>query len=293
MAQFRITQRRIAEIAKINKSVKAKKTRLKRLYGVDVEVNTVDLNSFESSKEYNAYIKEMEQFTDYKQHRYVELGSGDIVKRDEIVGLQKENKKRNKMNRKRVIDAIKTINKMNKTDLKISDFDKDLNLYEKHNLSTFYPVETSINKLTEGYQSSESIKRAKKRSKTLPTKSNFDKSKRVKWQNFLRSVVTEYGSIPAHVLLFNFVHEKGSDWFYNQYISGNVNPFEFMYKFDDYLARFSATMTNFGFHLQNGTGYNITDWEKPENTGKLTNKGKYNRFNKQMSKEWDHVYNKL
>lgn len=265
MARFYHTKRRQEEIERLNRSVRSKKNRLKRLYDVTIDQEIKKLSDFKNSVEYNAYIKEMKKIADYNNYRYVELESGEVVPRDLIVELQRTTEKRNKANRKRLKKALKVINVDREEKLYLKDFDNDPSLFSDQ-LEQLRPQTTNFDEIKSRYQYGSSIERRIKQDKKVAEWSYDRYIRNTFYENFLKSVKTEWSGFPAHNLLIWYVKKKGSQWLYNQYIRGNIDPFEFVYKYEDYLRRFIATMTKFGFTLTgSGTGANRKDWNKPKN----------------------------
>lgn len=259
-SSFYHTRKRVAEIERLNKSVQRKKQRVKRLYGVNIDQELKELSDFDNSKDYRNYIKELEKIADRDNYRYVKLDSGDVVSRDEILELQSSVKSRNKANRKRLKKALKEINKDREVALTLKDFDENPDLYYD-NLESLRPVKATFKEVKENYQYGSSIERATKQNKKVATWSYERYSKQTFFENFKKSVRTEWGAFSASKLLLDYVDKRGATWLYNMYIRGKINPFEFVYKYKDLVRRFVATMQQFGFV---GEGVDIRDWTVPK-----------------------------
>lgn len=263
MAKFYHTKRRQEEIEQLNKSVRSKKSRLKRLFDVEIDQEIKKLSDFKSGVEYKSYIKEMKKIADYNSHRYVELESGEVVPRDLITDLQDVTKKRNKMNRKRLQKALKEINKDREDPLFLKDFDNNPDLYNDY-LEQLRPQSTNFKEIKERYQYGSSIERRIKQNKKVSEWSYDRYIKNTFFENFIQSIRTEWGGFPAHVLLVNYINKKGSTWLHNQYIRGKIQPFEFVYKYADYVKRFVGTMERFGFTKVDSVsdGTQVNHWNK-------------------------------
>ena len=247
MPKFYKTKHRIDQIERLNRSVRSKQSRLKRLYGVEIQHSIKGINDFKSGTEYKEYVKTLQGFTDYNAYRYVKLETGDILPYQEIKDLQKANRERNKVNRDRLKKALKIIKEETGESLNLYDFDNNPDLYRKKKLSKLQPIDDTIKDITAKYQLRTSIKRAEGQAKKVQIPSYYEDSKRIPWENFLQSLKTEFGSFPAHIQLYNYVQRKGYRWFYRMYISDQIPVFEYMYKYEDYKNRFIYTMHNFGF----------------------------------------------
>lgn len=264
--QFRITKNRTDQLERLNKSVRSKQSRLKRLYNVDISNEIRSINDFNSSVEYNNYVKTLESFTDYNAYRYAELPSGEVVEYSNLKKLQQENIKRNKVNRDRLKKSLTIINKGRSEKLYLKDFDENPDLYSEYNVSSHKPVDTNISVIKDRYQYGSSIKRAVESAQKAAKSSTYTERQKQNYDNFLRSVVTEFSVFKAHKQLLRYVRGKGIRWFNAQYISGAIPVFEYMYKYEDYRRRFIGTMMNFGFTQTDNFDY----WIYPDDRFKKT-----------------------
>lgn len=245
--KFRITKNRTAELERLNRSVRSKQSRLKRLYDVDISNEIKSINDFKSSVEYNNYIKTLEGFTDYNAYRYAELPSGEVIKYSDLQELQRKNKERNKVNRERLKKSLKIINEGQENKIYLRDFDENPEMYEDNNLVSLKPLDTNITTIRDRYSYGSSIKRAVESAVHAIKPKTYTDRQFQNYDNFLRSVVTEFSAFKAHKQLLRYVRRKGIAWFNAQYIKGLIPVFEYMYKYEDYRRRFIATMLNFKF----------------------------------------------
>lgn len=72
------------------------------MYGVQINNPLKTIDEFKTRKEFNQYVEHLEEFTQYKSHRYVKNDSGLVVERELYTDISKEMKKLNKRNKKRL-----------------------------------------------------------------------------------------------------------------------------------------------------------------------------------------------
>lgn len=110
--QFTPRKKDLVKLKKLNQSTRRKKRRLEKIYGVKHNIDIQDISSFQSRKEFNKYINELEKFTDRKNFTYVKNKYGVVISRDDMNEIKTHIKKINKQKRK---DYRKIKNKTFKT----------------------------------------------------------------------------------------------------------------------------------------------------------------------------------
>lgn len=95
-SKIRISKQDRARIKKLNRSISNKKSRLKRKFGLEMQIETRPITSFKTRKELNAYIKTGKTFTNRSNFRYVKNEHGVVFRREEVEQARREVEKINK-----------------------------------------------------------------------------------------------------------------------------------------------------------------------------------------------------
>lgn len=253
------TQHRRQEIKKLNRSAKQKQRRLKKLYDIDIDVNTRNIDSFESGEEYKTYIKNLKQFTDYNTMRFVKVGR-DVVPYEELKELQEVNIRRNKVNRKRMAEALKIIREETGEEVYLKDIDANPLLAHDLNISSYLPLPETMRDLKTKYQSSQGLDRAKEQGRKV-AKAGYEKDARITYyDNLLQGIVTDFGGFKDHKKLLKYIKSKGVLWVNRKYLVGDIKPFEFVYSFGDLEHNFHGLLRSFNFIYDEET----QEWYSPD-----------------------------
>lgn len=100
--EFKLSPSQQARIKKLNKSISTKKSRIKKEFGIELQIKTKPIKEFKSKKEYNEFIKNAENFTNRANFRYVKNKNNVVVRREEYEALKKDVETINKRNRRKV-----------------------------------------------------------------------------------------------------------------------------------------------------------------------------------------------
>lgn len=100
--EFKLSASQQARVKKLNKSISTKKSRIKKEFGIELQIKTKPVKEFSSRKEYNEFIKNAENFTNRSNFRYVKNKKGVVVRREEYEAVKKDVEVINKRNRKKV-----------------------------------------------------------------------------------------------------------------------------------------------------------------------------------------------
>lgn len=120
-AGYRATKRNKDLLSQINKKIRSKQRRLKKVYDVDVpdvEVGIKHLKDFNSNKEIRDYLKQQEsnEFLNRWNHKYVKNKHGVVFTYDEKKDFEKKTKLINKQNKEQ-LKKMDTPMKHNNKDL--------------------------------------------------------------------------------------------------------------------------------------------------------------------------------
>lgn len=166
MAKRVIGKQRLATITKLNKQATRKINRLKTKYDVMVDVVVKDPSTFTSVKEYNAYVKRLEHFTDRRNYRYVELQipAFKVTDHKEVVDYSvyqdwaKQQRLANKQRRKALADRLEFINQAQKRQYTMKEIEQDPILAKKLNVASLIPSKVNTKAFRERFESKEGVK---------------------------------------------------------------------------------------------------------------------------------------
>lgn len=121
--EFKLSAKQQAEIRRLNKSVSNKKSRIKKEFGVELQIKTKPVKEFGSRKEYNEFVKQSKKFIDRRNFRYVKNPHGVVLKREEYEQIKKDVEKINRRNKRKLnkIDKKTFTSRGRKTDTRVID----------------------------------------------------------------------------------------------------------------------------------------------------------------------------
>lgn len=97
MPQFKVSKRMAAEVRRLNKSISTKKSRLKKQFGVTVDIERLNPKTITSRQQYNEFVKQAKHFTNRNNYRYVKNRHGIVVSRQEYGMLADNIRKANRI----------------------------------------------------------------------------------------------------------------------------------------------------------------------------------------------------
>ena len=123
MAQFKVSARMAAEVRRLNKSISTKKSRLKKQFGVTVDIERLNPKTITSRQQYNEFVKQAKHFTNRNNYRYVKNRHGIVVSRQEYGMLADNIRKANRIARATLkkVDQMAYTSRGEKTGMRVVD----------------------------------------------------------------------------------------------------------------------------------------------------------------------------
>lgn len=121
--EFKLSAKQQSEVRRLNKSISNKKSRIKKEFGVELQIKTKPIKEFGSRKEYNEFVKQSKKFIDRRNFRYVKNPHGVVLRREEYEQIKKDVEKINRRNKRKLnkIDKKTFTSRGKKTDTRVID----------------------------------------------------------------------------------------------------------------------------------------------------------------------------
>ena len=121
--EFKLSAKQQTEVRRLNKSISNKKSRIKKEFGVELQIKTKPIKEFGSQKEYNEFVKQSKKFIDRRNFRYVKNPHGVVLRREEYEQIKKDVEKINRRNKRKLnkIDKKTFTSRGKKTDTRVID----------------------------------------------------------------------------------------------------------------------------------------------------------------------------
>lgn len=227
--QFTIRNKDVQRLKKLKTSARRKEKRLTNLYNVNVDLEFKDINDFNSRKEFNKYITQLETFTDRKNYRYVKNEHGLVVSREtynklknEIAQINKENKKRLKQIEKKQFKS-----RGKNTDEKV----RDRKLMGDTRYNEFKPKKFNFNR----FRNKQELKEYEKSLKQKTDPKFYDKKAKRYKENYITGLENIFGKMGKK--LIKKIKNMDTDDFMNLYYTEDIANIDFMYEFMDVVAK--------------------------------------------------------
>lgn len=227
--QFTVRKKDLVKLKKLNQSTRRKKRRLEKIYGVKHNIDIQDISSFQSRKEFNKYINELEKFTDRKNFTYVKNKYGVVISRDDMNEIKTHIKKINKQKRK---DYRKIKNKIFKT--------RGQNTLEKVNDRKLMG-DTRFDEFTEKTFNFDRFRNQKeiemyKKSVNKQAKSDYVIELRKKYKsNYIIALQNVFGEMGKK--LISKVKSMSLEDFLEIYYTEDIGIIDYLYEFTDVLLK--------------------------------------------------------
>ena len=227
------------ELRRLNKSVSNKKSRLKREFGVEMDISTRPVSSFTSRKELNAYKEEMRAFTNPNAHRYVKNDKGVSMPRNLLNQINRELKRVNRLKDqqlKRIKDQPFT-DRGKPTPMTVGQQNSFMGdpRYDNFRKLKFNPNRFNNVKEAEQYM---------KFLKSYTPKQLAEWNERYK-QNYIKAIDNVFGSTLAGDLI-DHIKKMDTKEFIDLYYSENIADIGFIYDFIALREKMSALKGVFG-----------------------------------------------
>lgn len=121
--EFKLSAKQQSEVRRLNKSISNKKSRIKKEFGVELQIKTKPIKEFGSRKEYNEFVNQSKKFIDRRNFRYVKNPHGVVLRREEYEQIKKDVEKINRRNKRKLnkIDKKTFTSRGKKTDTRVID----------------------------------------------------------------------------------------------------------------------------------------------------------------------------
>ena len=227
--QFTVRKKDLVKLKQLNQSSRRKKRRLEKIYGVKHDIDIQDISFFQSRKEFNKYINELEKFTDRKNFRYVKNKYGVVISRDNMNDIKTNIKTINKRKRK---EYRKIKNKTFKT--------RGQNTLEKINDRKLMG-DTRFDEFNEKtfnfdrFRSQKEIELYKEDVNKQSKKDYMKKLHNTYKSNYLIALDNVFGALAKN--LIKKVKSMSIDEFMNLYYTEDIANIDYMYEFTDLLIK--------------------------------------------------------
>lgn len=227
--KFTIRNKDIVKLKKLQVSTRRKKKRLSSLFDVDIDIDIKPITSFDSRKEFNKYVSQLEKFTDRSNFRYVKNEHGVVVPRETYNKIKQEVAQLNKENKKRLrkIEKKKFKSRGKETDEKV----RDRKLMGDTRYNEFKPKIFNFNRFRNKKELEEYEKSLKQ--KTSP-KFYAKRAKRYK-KNYVTGLKNIFGKMSDK--LVDKIKKMDLDDFMDLYYTEDIADINFMYEFMDVAAK--------------------------------------------------------
>lgn len=227
--KFTIRNKDIVKLKKLQVSARRKKKRLNSLFDVDIDIDIKPITSFDSRKEFNKYVSQLEKFTDRSNFRFVKNEHGVVVPRETYNKIKQEVAQLNKENKKRLrkIEKKKFKSRGKETDEKV----RDRKLMGDTRYNEFKPKIFNFNRFRNKKELEEYEKSLKQ--KTNP-KFYAKRAKRYK-RNYVTGLKNIFGKMSDK--LVDKIKKMDLDDFMDLYYTEDIADINFMYEFMDVAAK--------------------------------------------------------
>lgn len=262
MAKRIIGKQRLTTIKNLNKQATRKINRLKTKYDVDVDVVVKDPSTFSSIKEYNAYVKKMQHFTDRKNYRYIELeikpwkhtNQKEVVEYSVYQDWARVQRSGNKKKRKALKERLEYINAGQKKQYTLEEIEKNPLLAKQLNVSSLIPTKVNTKAFRQRFESPDSIQRNTQRQKERNFNPLYfnDRDAKAK-DNFINAMMETFSDIVDSDKLNTFIKKvEGlslNEWQKVLY-TFREDPFQYLYQRGASVHRYNLTVKKFNFNKE-------------------------------------------
>lgn len=221
--EFKLSAKQQSEVRRLNKSISNKKSRIKKEFGVELQIKTKPIKEFGSRKEYNEFVKQSKNFIDRRNFRYVKNPHGVVLRREEYEQIKKDVEKINRRNKRKLnkIDKKTFTSRGKKTDTRV--IDRRLMLDPRYDYLRDMDFKKRWNTLQTAQDVENYAEKAANRARDeyeLETQNLFK-------NNYIKSLQNVFGSNANAII--EKVNEMSPEEFEQLYLTEDIVDFDFNY----------------------------------------------------------------
>lgn len=221
--EFKLSAKQQSEVRRLNKSISNKKSRIKKEFGVELQIKTKPIKEFGSRKEYNEFVKQSKNFIDRRNFRYVKNPHGVVLRREEYEQIKKDVEKINRRNNRKLnkVDKKTFTSRGKKTDTRV--IDRRLMLDPRYDYLRDMDFKKRWNTLQTAQDVENYAEKAANRARDeyeLETQNLFK-------NNYIKSLQNVFGSNANAII--EKVNEMSPEEFEQLYLTEDIVDFDFNY----------------------------------------------------------------
>lgn len=221
--EFKLTAKQQAEVRRLNKSISNKKSRIKKEFGVELQIKTKPIKEFGSRKEYNEFVKQSKKFIDRRNFRYVKNPHGVVLRREEYEQIKKDVEKINRRNKRKLnkIDKKTFTSRGKKTDTRV--IDRRLMLDPRYD----YLRDMDFKKRWQTLQTVQDVENYAEKAANRARDEYELETQNLFKNNYIKSLQNVFGSNANAII--DKVNEMSPEEFEQLYLTEDIVDFDFNY----------------------------------------------------------------
>jgi hypothetical protein len=221
--EFKLTAKQQAEVRRLNKSISNKKSRIKKEFGVELQIKTKPIKEFGSRKEYNEFVKQSKKFIDRRNFRYVKNPHGVVLRREEYEQIKKDVEKINRRNKRKLnkIDKKTFTSRGKKTDTRV--IDRRLMLDPRYD----YLRDMDFKKRWQTLQTAQDVENYAEKAANRARDEYELETQNLFKNNYIKSLQNVFGSNANAII--DKVNEMSPEEFEQLYLTEDIVDFDFNY----------------------------------------------------------------
>lgn len=221
--EFKLTAKQQAEVRRLNKSISNKKSRIKKEFGVELQIKTKPVKEFGSRKEYNEFVKQSKKFIDRRNFRYVKNPHGVVLRREEYEQIKKDVEKINRRNKRKLnkIDKKTFTSRGKKTDTRV--IDRRLMLDPRYD----YLRDMDFKKRWQTLQTVQDVENYAEKAANRARDEYELETQNLFKNNYIKSLQNVFGSNANAII--DKVNEMSPEEFEQLYLTEDIVDFDFNY----------------------------------------------------------------
>lgn len=221
--EFKLSAKQQSEVRRLNKSISNKKSRIKKEFGVELQIKTKPIKEFGSRKEYNEFVKQSKKFIDRRNFRYVKNPHGVVLRREEYEQIKKDVEKINRRNKRKLnkIDKKTFTSRGKKTDTRV--IDRRLMLDPRYD----YLRDMNFKKRWQTLQTAQDVENYAEKAANR-ARDEYELEKQILFKNnYIKSLQNVFGSNANAII--DKVNEMSPEEFEQLYLTEDIVDFDFNY----------------------------------------------------------------
>lgn len=221
--EFKLSAKQQAEVRRLNKSISNKKSRIKKEFGVELQIKTKPIKEFGSRKEYNEFVKQSKKFIDRRNFRYVKNPHGVVLRREEYEQIKKDVEKINRRNKRKLnkIDKKTFTSRGKKTDTRV--IDRRLMLDPRYD----YLRDMDFKKRWQTLQTVQDVENYAEKAANRARDEYELETQNLFKNNYIKSLQNVFGSNANAII--DKVNEMSPEEFEQLYLTEDIVDFDFNY----------------------------------------------------------------